>query len=549
MKVRFWKRPDVAAFAVSVYLATVLNGVFWRRLYVAASPDSAHDWMFLLAVALALVAALFAVLVMLPSRFVFKPVVALVLIVSAAAAFFLLEYGAVIDETMLRNVFETDWREAGDLLTAKLVLFVAVLGVLPALLVWYWPIAPTPSLGGFFRRAGLAGTAVAVAVTAVMTFYEDVSTIARQHRLLRMSLVPSNLVIALAREFRHPSANSPLQPFARDARRGPSWTSRQRKTVTVLVIGETARAQNFSLNGYAKNTNPELSKIPNLVSFSNATSCGTGTAISVPCIFSGSGRDDFDRGASAARENLLDILQRTGFSVSWRDNQAGCKGVCARVPSEQTMTLKPPGLCEDGACMDEALLYRLGEKIRASGQDAVVVLHMVGSHGPAYYRRSPADLQVFQPACATNRLSHCMPEEVTNAYDNSLRYTDRVLARLIALLEAIPDRDAAMLYVSDHGESLGERGLYLHGTPYAFAPAEQTHVPLLLWTSQGYADSFGVDQACLMKRRAEPISHDNIFHSVLGMLDVKTQAYDQKLDIFAPCRAPDVSGAQHRSAG
>jgi lipid A ethanolaminephosphotransferase len=245
------------------------------------------------------------------------------------------------------------------------------------------------------------------------------------------------------------------------------------------------------------------------------------------------GRGQYDGKLAYRREGLLDVLQRAGIRVLWRDNNAGCKGVCDRVPSTRVA-----GKCPDGECLDEALLDGLQAEIDRLDTDTVIALHMNGSHGPAYYKRYPPAFEVFTPACRSNELDRCSRESIVNAYDNTLRYTDHVLARAIDLLKANAQRfDTAMLYVSDHGESLGESGLYLHGIPYALAPSEQTRVPMVLWLSDGLRGNLGVDAACLRARRDEALSHDNLFHSMLGLSSVRTAAYRPERDLFHPCRS------------
>ncbi|HEY6918020.1 MAG TPA: sulfatase-like hydrolase/transferase, partial [Tabrizicola sp.] len=127
-------------------------------------------------------------------------------------------------------------------------------------------------------------------------------------------------------------------------------------------------------------------------------------------------------------------------------------------------------------------------------------------------------------------------EEIVNAYDNTIAYTDYFLAQVIDLLDASDRVIPAMYYVSDHGESLGEGGLYLHGTPYFMAPEYQTRVPMVLWMAERFRDSLGVDQDCLKAAAEAPVSHDNMFSTVLGMVDVTTTARDQALDLAGACR-------------
>lgn len=309
--------------------------------------------------------------------------------------------------------------------------------------------------------------------------------------------------------------------------------------LTVLVIGETARAANFGLNGYARPTTPRLAAEAGVINFRQVRSCGTSTAVSLPCMFLDVGRAGFSDTLALRRENLLDVLQRAGFAVLWRDNNSGCKGICDRVRHDDLTNADVPGLCMGGECHDEVLLHGLQEKLDALAGDTVVILHMKGSHGPAYYLRYPEMFEYFTPVCKTNQLDRCEREAIVNAYDNTLRYTDHVLARTIELLRRNADRfDASLLYVSDHGESLGERGLYLHGVPYALAPPEQTHVPMLMWLSQSAEQRFGIDAACLHRKQEEALSHDNLYHSTLGLLDVQTRVYRARDDVFSSCRSP-----------
>ncbi len=221
----------------------------------------------------------------------------------------------------------------------------------------------------------------------------------------------------------------------------------------------------------------------------------------------------------------------------WRDNQSGCKGVCAGLEVQTFNEANVPGLCASGQCFDEVLLHGMDALVREPRSDLFVVFHLMGNHGPAYYRRYPPEFGRFEPACQTDALHQCTQQQIVNAYDNALRYTDHVLAQLIAFLEQQRDRyDVAMVYVSDHGESLGERGLYLHGMPYAIAPKEQLEVPMLWWMSPEFVNHRNIDVACLRQRARQDVSHDHLFHSIAGVLDIETSDRDRALDLFANCR-------------
>jgi len=230
-------------------------------------------------------------------------------------------------------------------------------------------------------------------------------------------------------------------------------------------------------------------------------------------------------------------LQHAGLKVVWRDNQSGCKGVCDGLEVQRPDPAASPGLCDGDRCLDEALLQGAEGLLRDTHGNLVLVLHQLGNHGPAYYKRYPAEFRRFTPTCDTDDLSSCSREAIANSYDNAVLYTDHVLARTIDMLKAQQAHyDSALLYVSDHGESIGEKGLFLHGMPYAIAPSEQTKVPMVMWLSPGYASSFGLDLACLQTRARQPASHDNVFHTVLGLLDVRTAVRDASMDLSAPCR-------------
>jgi lipid A ethanolaminephosphotransferase len=312
----------------------------------------------------------------------------------------------------------------------------------------------------------------------------------------------------------------------------------------VLVVGETARADHFSLNGYARQTNPELAKA-DVVSFTEVTSCGTNTAASLPCMFSALGRKAFES-SGHGYENLLDLVQRAGLAVLWLDNQSGCKGLCDRVPHAAAIDAAPGSpplpaqLCADGECYDETLLLNLDARLAAlpaerRSRGVLLVLHQMGSHGPAYFKRAPPRLKPFLPECVTPVLQQCALDTVVNAYDNSIAYTDHVLAETIRwLAQQEASYDPALIYLSDHGESLGENNIFLHGLPFAFAPREQIHVPMVAWFGKSPGDNGRLE--CLRQRRDTPLSHDNLVHTVLGVLGIEAIEYKKDLDAFAPCR-------------
>jgi lipid A ethanolaminephosphotransferase len=327
----------------------------------------------------------------------------------------------------------------------------------------------------------------------------------------------------------------PRLRIAGDARQLPRATG-ARPRLLVIVVGETARAANWGLDGYVRQTTPELARTPGVVNFPDVTACGSSTEVSLPCMFSVYGRESYDKAAIRGHESLLHLLSRVGIQVLWRDNQSGCKGVCDGLPTQRPDAARDPDYCNALRCLDGILLSPDSALSGDGRHDQVVVLHMLGNHGPNYNDRIPGRFRHYLPVCESADLGDCSRSQIVNAYDNALLYTDHLLASAIAQLQRQADYDTALLYVSDHGESLGENGLYLHGMPYAIAPAEQLKVPMLAWLSPGFATATGIDGACLARHALQPITHDSLFHSVLGAMDVATAAYRADRDVFAACR-------------
>jgi len=542
---RSWITLGTAAFLVAAS-----NAPFWSRLLHAAPVDSVSSAIFVASVFAALVALLHACLTLVSFRWVLKPIAIFVLLTAALAGYFMSEYGVVIDHELIQSALETDAREVGDLLTTQMLAHLLLLGLLPALLVTRIPLRLGPARREARRRIFALVGSLAFSGIVVGAQFKHFALAGREHSELRQLINPVGPIRAAIRYASSSRRSSrPLERIGLDARRAVPAAKRDRHALVVLVVGETARAANFELNGYSRATNPQLRQLP-VLSFSRMSSCGTATAASLPCMFSAAGSDT-PSGDAENREGLLDVLQRAGVSVLWRDNNSGCKHTCDRVPTQSRVELARSGECEvDGECLDEVLLSGLQARLDALHGDALIVLHQQGSHGPAYYKRSPDTHKAFFPECTGASLQSCSREAIVNAYDNSILYTDHVLAELIALLQANAARfDPVMWYVSDHGESLGENGIYLHGLPRLIAPEEQTHIPMILWFSPGSQQRLGLDRGCLERSAAEPHSHDELFHSLLGLFDVSTSVYRPERDWVAPCRTGTALVAAVAQAG
>lgn len=495
--------------------------------------------MFLGACATALVALHFVLLLLPATRWTVRPWLTLVIVATACAVHFMGSYKVLLDASMLRNVLSTDIREAGELLSASLARDVALWSALPLVIVWWPRTRRGPLVSAALTRLGALLGALVLAAAALAPISRDFISLMRNHRELRYLITPGNVIVGLARLGLSDArdAGRPREVVGADARRAVAGPA-ARPRVLVLVVGETARAANFSLNGYGRATNPQLASL-DIVNFGDVHSCGTSTEISIPCMFSPWGRADYDERRIRGAEGLLHVLSRAGYDVLWLENQSGCKGVCdgAGIRVRKLDATFAPWLCTGDECDDRILIEGLQRELATLQRDSVIVLHMMGSHGPAYYRRYPAAFRRFTPDCRTAELRRCSRQEIINAFDNEILYTDHLLAEIIRALRRSAARlDGAMLYVSDHGESLGEGGLYLHGLPYALAPDVQTRIPMIYWQSDGFGRSTRLDLSCLRRHTSVPRSHDNLFHSIIGLLDVETRARRPERDLFAPCR-------------
>ena len=508
------------------------NGPFWAGVADSGAP---------LTLKLSLGFSIFALHAFLIGLFAWgrllRPMLGLLLVVTAAANWYMLRYAIVFDSDMVRNILQTDPAESREMLSAGLLLHVLLFGILPAGLLFMPRLEKVP-LGRSLRNRGLFLMGmIALASCALAAQSQSLFALMRIDPVLRHRITPGNYLLALQRAAVQ-GENTPSGPkriIASDAHRTPDSESRPR--TLVLVVGETVRADHWGLNGYERQTTPLLAARDDVINFSDVTACGTSTAVSLPCMFSPQGRENYDRNAILSHESLLDVLKRVGIDVVWRDNQAGCKGVCDGVETRIMRSTDAPELCRDGRCLDEILLHGLDARIGAGqGADQLIVLHMLGNHGPNYFERYPAEFERFHPTCRSAELSRCTRDEIINAYDNAVLYTDAVLAQLIEQLEARADRDTALLYISDHGESLGEYGIYLHGAPYRVAPSAQTKVPMFLWTSRGFQRAAGINRECLKSASTQARSHDDLFHTLLGVFGVETGTYRPERDLLQACR-------------
>jgi lipid A ethanolaminephosphotransferase len=511
----------------SVFFVLFDNSAFFAQV-TQIYPVTMKNVGFLASLAVGLTALMMLLLTLVSSKYTTKPVLMLFLMLSAFAAYFMNHYNVVIDDTMIQNILKTNMKETLDLLSAKLLYYALFLGILPSVLIYRIKPEPISLKKAILTKARDMLISLLVILAMLLLFSRFYTSFFREHKPLRYYANPSYYIYSMGKylDKTFNTARTTISPVGEDAKKSATDTKRK---LVILVVGEAVRADRLSLNGYKRQTTPLLQQ-ENVISFSNMYSCGTTTAHSVPCMFSNLTRDGYSETSGDTTENLLDVLGRTNVHLIWRDNNSDSRDTAGNIPYQDYSKPGVNTIC-DGECRDEGMLKGLQEFIDGKPEgDILIVLHQMGNHGPAYYKRYPPEFEKFTPVCRTNQFDECTKDEIGNAYDNATLYTDYFLTKTIGLLkENSTGFDTALLYFSDHGESLGEYNIYLHGLPYAMAPDSQKHIAAFFW----FGDGFKIDRESVRKKSAAPFSHDNLFHTVLGLMKVETSAYDKGLDILA----------------
>lgn len=520
---------------VAVWLACALNISFFKKAVEYSGLSGIHAGFWLFSLVLVLSSYYFIVLQLLSWQWTKKIVAIFMIVVGGCSAYFINSMGVMMTPEQIQNMMQTDHREVTNLFSSDFILTLIWSVILPSLVVIFIPVQKTTFFKQLISKILTIFASFIVAGGLIYASYIDFSSLFRGHREIRLLISPNSTFNAGLSYYKKLSYKPlPLVKYGEDATHNKVAG---KPKLMVLVVGETARAESFSLNGYGRETNPELSKVSDLINFNQASSCGTATAVSVPCMFSGMPRVDYDSRLASHREGLLDIAQRAGYKVTWIDNNSGCKGACDRVNQYQIPQDIQKQYCEGREyCTDGVLVASLQRYMKSIPENdqtpQLVVLHQMGSHGPAYYARTLPEFTPFKPTCDTNTIQDCAHQSLINSYDNSIVYTDHILKQVLDQLHDTTKYQTGFWYLSDHGESTGENGLYLHGAPYAFAPSQQTHIPMMMWFSPDWNQQ---QMQCLGTQKNSKVGQDNLFPTLLSLLDVKSQTIDLKLDLLSHC--------------
>ena len=438
------------------------------------------------------------------SSYLGKSMLVLFFLINALAIYFVNTFHVILDESMIGNVLNTNYAESSAFFSFKLVLYFLFLGILPSIYIIRIEVVRA-SWKKFASTTSLSLLFIGLFIFANASNWLWID---KHSKTLGGLAMPWSYTVNLCRFYTHQYQENKQEILLPDAQ-----IADHEKAVMVLVIGESARRANFSLYGYAKNTNPFLSKTANLHHF-DALSSATYTTAGVKALLE-------DHESNDLYEILPNYLYRNGVDVFWRTSNWGEPPV--HIPSYKKNEELAKECQGEGCAYDEVLLQGLREQILASDKDKIlVVLHTSTSHGPNYNTRYPPAFRTFQPVCNSVELSKCSPEELMNAYDNTIVYTDYILHKLIEELKGLNGYKSSMLFVSDHGESLGEDNLYMHGLPMSIAPKVQYDIPFIVWTSDS-------------TQRLKPnklLSQQHVFHSVLKFLHLQSPVYNESMNIF-----------------
>ena len=510
---------------VSLFITFVYNLKFLKILYANIGFSSFASIYFFFAIIIAIISAISILLLIFGQKYALKLLAIFLIILSSILSFYNHQFGVTVDEQMIINTLQTDVKEAMDLMSVSFFIHIFFLGIIPSIIIYLIEI----EYGSFKKDLliRLSSVVSAFLIVAVITFanFKQVSFITRQNNTLNQHITPLYTLTSTYRLAKLSlEGETKFTKLGEDAK----LLKTGKKTIGIMVVGETARADRFSLNGYQKETNYYL-KNKGVFSFKNTISCGTATAYSVPCMFFLNGEKNYTQSKAKNQSNVLDILSLAGVKTIWVNNNSSCKNVCTRIETLNIITSS--GGEDKNTILDEKLLDTTNQILKNNKGDILIVLHTMGSHGPRYYKRFPEKFAKFKPFCNNDTPQNCSKSELNNAFDNTIVYTDYVLSKLIDILKEKKEYNTFMFYASDHGESLGENGIYLHGLPKKIAPKEQTNFAMVLWLSDQIVKSQNINLSKIKNMANKELNHDYLPHTLLNLFKVQSSVYKKDLSL------------------
>jgi len=523
MKISYFKVITIYALFITLIFNLHLLDLFETNYHLKYA-DEFNEKYFLFTGYCLIFTTIASIFFLLGQRYLLKPLIIILFFISAINYYFLNVLGIIINEDIMQSTIdsfkESNWGEINDLLTFKYFIYLFFLGFLPSLLLYFIKIEYPNFKKEITIRLISSILLISITLGLIYANYKNISFISRGTKELKEHVVPHYLLSNIKdyydlkrdanRKFLKLKSKA-VQLFPED------------KMIGVIVIGETARADRFSLNGHDKQTNPLLEK-QNIINFSEAYSCGTITVVSVPCMFTLHKYNDYNSHEAEYEANVLDLIKSSGTEVIWIENNSSCKHVCDRIKTIDYVNKGTEDYVGYGV-HDEIVLKGLKKVLTENKEKKLlIVLHSMGSHGPAYYNRYPNNFEKFKPTCKANDPLGCNAEELNNTFDNTIVYTDYIISSAIDILKEENQSQNFLIYASDHGESLGENGIYLHGAPMSIAPKEQIHIPALLWSSENLKEKRKqIKKNYPASNQIESkITHEYLPHTLLDFLNLKT---------------------------
>ena len=509
----------------SLFITFAYNLKFLKILYANIGFSSYASVYFFFAIIIAIISAISILLLIFGHKYVLKPLAIFLIILSAILSFYNQQFGVTVDEQMIINTLQTDVKEAMDLMSISFFIHIFFLGIIPSIIIYFIEIEYGSFKKDFLVRVFSITAAFLIIAVIIFANFKQVSFITRENKNLNRHVTPLYTLFSTY-ELGVLSLQSEIKftKLGEDAK----LITNNKKTIGIMVVGETARSDKFSLNGYQKETNFYL-KNKEVFSFKNTISCGTATAYSVPCMFFLNGEKNFTQSKAKNQSNVLDVLSLAGVKTIWVNNNSSCKNVCKRI--ETINITKDSGGEDKNIILDEKLLDTTSEILKNNKGDILIVLHSMGSHGPRYYKRFPEKFAKFKPFCNNDTPQNCSKDELNNAYDNTIVYTDYVLSKLIDILKEKKEYNTFMFYASDHGESLGEHGIYLHGLPKKIAPKEQTDFAMVLWLSDQMIKNQNINSSKIKNMANKQLNHDYLPHTLLNLFKVQSSVYKKEFSL------------------
>lgn len=507
MKIRFYREPrslTVVSAILSIYTVVAFHLPAFRA--VLDNIEKGFNGAFIFASVAILMLAVdffFYYLVLYLGRGIGKYILAFTFIANAICLYFINTYEVLITDMMMGNLFNTRYSEASGFLSWGMLYYIMTLGLAPCIAIFFTKI----NYNSFKKFLGNIGTSLAIVLVVILMNMRNVLWIDNNSTQLGSLLMPWSYTVNSVRYYNRMKKLNQKEILLPDA----EFTT-DSKDVCVLVIGESARRENFSLYGYHKETNPLLAG--DSITAYIANSAATYTTAAVKAILD-------HQPTNKLYEILPNYMYRQGVDVVWRSCNWGEPPL--HIEKKYTHKLLKKMYPEADARYDGIMLTGLKEEIQnCDNNKLLIVLHCSTSHGPTYNEKYPKEFEVFTPVCNTVEVANAVPEELMNAYDNTIVYTDYLIHSVIGILKEIPERRSCMLFVSDHGESLGEDNLFMHGMPMKVAPKQQYEIPFIVWNSGGNEELKLLDE----------VEQYHVFHSIMKFFGMRGPVYNEEFNIF-----------------